>query len=515
MSNKSDVQKKILSFAPCAVIVLYAAVTALALFMNGDDYIWYYVGRDADFNEYTAPNGRYFSNFVTTLIVRYPVFRYIFIPVTIVAFLYVLAKLLNIDKKVSEVRLCFALSFLILIPASTYAETILWMSGFTNYVFSVVLTLIFILTLFNVLFRGREFKLYHFLLFPVLAVVAGLCVEHIAIYDVFLGIAAIILLRIKRKKFYVAPFFYLIPACISIALMFTNRNYSNIAESGDDVGIRTFYFSFSDLFYNIEQFVVPNYIKRFFAVNLVIAVSFLILYRFNTKRFKASKYAPLCMTIVILYAAYSVFYSCYTDLVALKPDMKIRGFEVAFTFLYIVSLLYMLWVFFDGSRLIRFYFYICSTILLTAPFSFINPVTARCFFENYVFWILFSGELLFTAVSLIGSDSSDFIRSCFIFVASALTVFVLGACISNKYYNDLRFDYIREQAEDPSIDRIQIIDLPYQKYVHDDLSDTSATDEDTSIYSYYWLMCRYYGIDGNDKKFTHISTSDYYVYNNE
>ena len=63
---------------------------------------------------------------------------------------------------------------------------------------------------------------------------------------------------------------------------------------------------------------------------------------------------------------------------------------------------------------------------------------------------------------------------------------------------------------------IQIIDLPYQEYTHDDLidlySDSSASADDVT---YYKLICKYYGIDGEGVRYMHISPADYYLYNNK
>ena len=516
MDKKTGTGAKIVSAAPYILIAVYAFVTALTLFMNGDDYIWYYLGTDDSIVGYQTPNGRYFSNFLTVLIVRYPAFRLLFIPAVLFAFVYVVAKLFDIEKKTPGVKLCFSLASLILIPSATYCETILWQSGFCNYVFSAVLTLIYFIMLFKVLFLGGKFKAFHFVLFPVLALSAGLCVEHIAIYDIVLGIASIVLLRVRKKKFYIAPVLYLISACAAAAIMFTNGNYSQIADSGDELGTRTFYFSFSDFFYNAEVFVVPHFLKQCFVINIIITASFLVLYRFRNERFKASKYAPICICIVLLYTAYSVFYSCFAELAATKPDMKIRGLEFAFTFAYIVALMYLIWVFFDGDKVIRLYFYICSAIMLMAPFTVINPVTARCFFENYVFWIILSGELFFTAVSHFKKEVNSFESLCVLSFTAFLTVFILGAGISNKYYNDLRFDFIKMQIDEGINPVIQIIDLPYQEYTHDDLidlySDSSASADDVT---YYKLICKYYGIDGEGVRYMHISPADYYLYNNK
>lgn len=58
MDKKTGTCAKIVSAAPYILVAVYAFVTALTLFMNGDDYIWYYLGTDDSIVGYQTPNGR-------------------------------------------------------------------------------------------------------------------------------------------------------------------------------------------------------------------------------------------------------------------------------------------------------------------------------------------------------------------------------------------------------------------------------------------------------------------------
>ena len=516
MGGKSKLIDRFLPFVPYVIAAVYSIVTAVSLFMNGDDYIWYYVDSDERLENFRHPNGRYFSNFVTIKLVRYPVFRYIFVSVILFLLIFLIAKSISDSKKNTGLKICFSLAGLIVIPATTYCETIFWISGFTNYVFSILLTLLYIFVFFKVFFTKYEYKLYHCILLPVIAAVAGLCIENIAIFDIILGIASIIMLWIKRKKVYIAPVLFTVVSCGALYAMFTNKNYSDIAEKGDSLGGRDFNFDFSDFFMNSIRYVIPNYVKLLYLTNIIIFVSLLLLTNKKKECFKKAKYGTICMLISGLYLVYSIFCSCYSDVYSLNGLMKIRGIECAFTFLYIVSLLYLCWIFFEGEKRVRLYFFLIATMFATGPFMFINPVSARCFFANYVFWILFSGELFFNVIEEVKIENIRFINSLSLACTFFLTIFILDIGAVNCYYNAVRYDFLRQQVQEKTKDRLQIITLPYDKYVHDDMDIPVVfeTKLDEKI-TYFELICEYYDIDLHDTAYsdlTRISTVDYYFY---
>ncbi len=516
MVDKHKYIDKSVSIVSYAIVVIYSVVTALNLFFNNDDYVWYFADKYDSLSRYINPNGRYFSNYVTRLLVNYSAFRYFFISLTIIALIILLSRLIGFDSGKHQVlKRCTILSLVILLPVKTYYETFLWIAGFTNYVFSTVCTLIYITVLFKVMFKDGKFKAYHYFLFPVIALAAGLSIEHIAIYNIILAVASIILLRYKKRKFYIPPFVFLIFSCCAAAIMFFDKNYSEIYESGDSLGERGFNFDFSQLLMNSFQYVVPNYNKKLFIINIIIALAFAVISYHKQDVLKKSKYAGVSLTIVLLYAAYSLFTSVYSDTVPLNLNFRIRGFEMAFIFLYIVSLAYLIWIYFKDDKGLKLYFYLISNILLTAPFMFITPVTARCFFVEYIFWILFTAELLFHIIGLIKNDFKTELSFSGVVVSSCLTAVILSICIVNKSYDSLRINFLKEQIQSGKTSDILIIDNPYPDYTWNDFDNSWFFEFDIGGETNFKLCCDYYGIDYIDLKsedFHHISASDYYLY---
>ncbi|MBP5362934.1 MAG: hypothetical protein J6Y71_07965 [Ruminococcus sp.] len=509
-------KRRLKNVLPYLLVVLYSIISAFTMFLNGDDFVWYYIDSNDLLSGYKNPNGRYLSNFITINIIKHPIFRCIFVSLVLALLLILLSKLLDLNNRSFSIKLFYSITTVVLIPSLTYCEVISWISGFTNYVFPIMITLIFMLIVFNVLFFEKSFKAYHILLFSLIGLASGLCIEHSTIYNIILGLAVIILLKWRRNKLYIAPFFFLFFSCISAFLMFSNNNYSDISQNDDMYGNRQFVFDTADFFMNIMRTIVVYYTKKFWIINLIICFSIIIMFFKNHDVVKKSKYSYICIVIIVAYSLYSALCAGYTDLVYLSDAMKIRGLEAAFCFLYLVSISYFVWIFFDVNRRIRTYLYLISTLVLSGPFMFIEPATARCFFANYIFWILFSGELLFFIVDSIKPDILKKIYIIAAITASCSILFILNIEITNWYYNYLRFDFIKEQIEEGKSSGIQVIEYPYSDYILDSFQNNSlfVTDLNGGV-TYFSLLADYYEFDAknlNYSSFTLISSSDYYRY---
>ena len=112
MKNKSALVK----WFPFILIGVFAVITAFTVYMNGDDYLWYYSVEDSALDVWRTPNGRLFSNQMTIWLVRSYWFRTLFIAATLAAFLILLGKLTDFEKKLGSARYYIALFLLVTIP---------------------------------------------------------------------------------------------------------------------------------------------------------------------------------------------------------------------------------------------------------------------------------------------------------------------------------------------------------------------------------------------------------------
>lgn len=510
-----DKTKFKVQWLPYVLLCVFAVCSALALFMNGDDYLWYYSAEDEALASWRTPNGRFFSNLMTIWLVRSIPFRTVFIAVTFALFLIVMARLFDHQMVMKGAGCYMTLLLLIFIPHATYAETINWISGYTNYVFSMLLLFVYLMFMFRCICGDFVPKAYSALLFIPLALAGGLCVEHVTIYNVILGAAMIVLVIKLKKKCLPHAAAFLLGAVAACVIMFSSSIYSSIYSEGDTVGNRYFEVGFANIMQNAYSFVVMHYTKDFWAVPLAVTAAFTWLYIKKDTGEKKPKYLRACMAICWLYAAYAVYTMCHADLRPNTPAMKIVALETAFSFLYAVAVAYLINVYLDKNGKIRAYIYLVSTFLLTAPFLVISPATARCYFANYMFWILLSGEVISCAVKSTDIKKLKPLRGALSAAALAAAFLLTFMCFSNKYYDSLRFDYIKEQLTEKGNKKVALILLPYMELNHDDLTDGLYSGE-KGVGEFYYAdyILKYHDIDPDDVEGlveTKASPYDYHI----
>ncbi len=503
---------------PVIMVAVFAFISAVCLFLTSDDFIWYFVNDLDGMKEFREPNGRYLTNHLVIFLVKYPVFRTVFYTGVLTGMICFMAKLTDLDRKHLKTSCIAVFLLFLLIPAETYGEVLNWISGFPNYAFSFLLTAVYILYFFRVIFKKHEAKAYTLPLFLLMGAAVTLCVEHITIYNVLLAAVSVVIIKMKNKKLSLHSIFYLAGTVIGAAVMFSNGAYSQIGGEGDEVGNRGFHFSFADIYYNVFKFIVAHYSKEFWAVNAVIAgcLTFIVI----KKGMASRKYAKICSLIMWTYTMYSFFTSCCADLVSTSYSMKFEALELAYAFLYIVSLAYLFYSYLEKDVMFRSVFYLISTVIVTAPFAIISPVTARCLFTNFMFWILLACEIMFAAVDVSGIGDMKYITAGGTAAAACMCVFFSGMNISNKYYSVQRIDFLRQQI-DEGAKHYQFVELPYKEHYFDSFTSDSLFQKLSAEgdFSYGQLIFMYYGIDEgidfDNISYNTITTSDYNLYISE
>lgn len=502
------------AFYPILLIVIFSVISAFSLFMNGDDYLWYYSVDDPQLASWAKANGRLFSNQVTIWLTRSIPFRIVFVSVTITAFIILMGKIIGFEKAPKRLKYFLPLALIVIIPCRTYKETFLWISGFTNYIFSMVIILLYLFFVFKCIFEDYQPKKYSCLLFLVLGLIGGLCIEHVTIYSAVLALTAFFVVLKLKKKCLLHCLMYLSGSVAACVLMFGNNIYSDIYTDTDMVGDRLFKFVFSDVLHNAFSYVTIYYTKDYWIAPLLISLCFSVIYYKKNYSDKKPKYLKLTLSICWIYAGYSVFTSCFSNLRPINAAMKTVAVETSFSFIYVVSVVYLIYVLLEKKTMIRLCVYIVSSLLVTLPFIFISPVTPRCFMANYVFWVLFCGELVCFTIKFISSERSTAVIERAVGLVTLSLVFMISfVSLSNRYFDDLRYEYIKEQI-DSGKRSINIMMLPYTEYTSDDLSYGlfgSTGHNGNNFYVRYRLM--YHGLDyAEDNKYLEVETMTYDYY---
>lgn len=492
-------------------VVVFSIISASTLFMCCDDYIWYFAFTDEKIASYSSPNGRYLTNLIVRYGVQNRVLFAVFYVISFSLMIFLMMKLLK-NRKVPESVSCFSIFTLIhFIPSKTYTEVFRWISGFPNYCFALIFTLIYLLFVLKLISSEKDPKPITSVLFLILGVAGALCVEHLAIYNICLSVFAVIFCWAKRKKLYLHNVLFLIGSVGGLIIMLSHEQYTAIKDESDVLSTRFIEFSLIDILSQIYRHVVPNYSNNFVVVHVILAASFTYLYH-KSDVAKKNKYSLPCLLVCWFYVCFIVFTSFYEDLAILSGAMKSRSIELALIFLYVCALIYNVYTYTCSDVRIRSFLYLFSTIFLTAPFAVVSPVTARVFFIEYMFWILFSLEVAYYAFSDTKLFTVPIVNRVLLTLSFTFFVLFANMDIVNNHYNTVRFDYIKEQfaADKSSID---VILLPYQKYSYDDLSEEGVfgvVEGNGTPYGEY--IMKYYGIAYDDyinKKYMNISAKDY------
>ena len=503
-------------FVFLGIFMIFSIISGSCLILSGDDIWWAIITTLSEIYDNHIPNGRYFTNIITFFCCHCAPVRVIVYTVSLTGLFAAIAFLIGGNYKFKW--LPFALAVLIMIFAQRpfLLQIINWTCGFTNYVISLLFTLIYFNYTKPVFDRTKPGGgIVKAVVFLVVGFLGALCIENMTIYNILFGIFVIVFSLVTVKKVTAANIAYLVGTAAGAVLMFSASNYNEIASGSDSVGLRSFEFAFDDIATKLYLEIIPFYACYFFMFHIIIAFSVLFIYnkKYRNESLKP-KYAKLCVPVIIFYCIYSFVSVNVHELVITSVAYKARAFECAFAFMYVISLLYMVYHLLDGSKGIMSMIYLVSTLIVTGQFIVITPINHRCFFADYIFWSLFALSLLAEAVYASKVRESSCIRnSAIVLVVSALG-FISFFDISNKYVDNLRIGYIREQL-DRKQNNVEFIKLPYSNFAFDS-ADIVGTDTDFIIldgetWNYDKAYYKYNGIDMSvfDRVRVNIDMMDY------
>ena len=438
------------------IFFIFSAIQSCCLLHGGDDIWWFALSSPAKLFGEQNINGRYFTNVITYYIANYTILRCILCTIMLFLLFVLLGRVLH--RSDSDPFRCYALSALTIftLPVMISYLTTNWISGITNYLISMIFTLLFI-DFIKPLFFG-ELKQHR----PVWCIytfavgaVGALCLENITLYNICLGIFVIVYSLVRFKKVRPADIAYLIGTAAGAAIMFLNSNYSSLAAGNDDVaGKRSIDLSFSDVFFKLYREIINLYAKPAYLAHLLIAAVICILFirKYGSISSKdAPKYAKLFLPVIIIYAVYSFFTYNVANFVAITAALRIRAIETALVFFYIIALLYMTWFLLSKNSFTRFAFFLISTVIVTAPFAAVDPITPRCFFATYLFWCLAAGELLVSLSCIdfhINAAAAGTVKRVIVGAIGFFALCIGYIDISNKTVDNLRKSYIKQQFEE-------------------------------------------------------------------
>lgn len=508
------------------IFFVYSVVSAFCLIFAGDDYAWFAIDKFSDIFTKGVGNGRYFTNIITYFMIKNTPLRILIYTVfMIVLFRTVSVLISNTDRSRFSSDFFTVISFFSL-STEIFWFTFRWISGFTNYIIGTMLLCLYIL--YNKkLLEGKPLKQSTMATSCcfILGFLSVLCVENVTLYCLAFSVFILIFSYLRYKKVFDSNISYFIGNIIGTFLLFSNKNYSTIINDDfDAAGERYIELDFSDILMKIYSEILHYFSKPFIFIHLIIIGSLLFA---NVRKYshlseKRPKYNLFFTIILCMYSVYEVFVFFISDFSEFDSSCKIYAFESALTFLYSVGIIYLSFETFDRNSFIRICLYLCSAYFVTLPFLVVNPVTARCFFTDFIFWTLLAGEIFMSSFSDFDIRFVQLFKSIALFITASFLVFFSYTSILNKYVDSIRYDYIKEQLE-KGYNGVELIKLPYPNLAIDYISCLSGGEDENSDVlssykidsSYFDWMCYCYGIDSSKLRDVVRVEISIYDYNNE
>lgn len=450
----------------CSLYLIYIVIQGVCLLFAGDDFIWFQSqSLTESFGNY-AVNGRYFTNFITYLIVKYPVLRVIVYTVVHALLYHYTAKLICRGNAERWLAYSFVAVAMLSMEPSIFRQTTSWISGFTNYYSAALFTVMYLtLCLTSVRERKQKTHWYTICYAAVIGFFGSLCLETATILNLLLAAVFLTESLIRHRKPSAVHIVYLVSAAAGACCMFLNRNYSRFASGAqDEFGARLIDFSFLDTMTTLYRNFVRLYIAPYAVLNLVLAAAIGVLYykSYYAEHRRCPKYGKAAMLLVLFYAAYSVLTQHLEAFAIVSVRYRTQSVEAALMFLYVISLLYLVWHLTARTVFHRFVLCCIASAISTLPFLVVEPINPRCFFNGYMFWMLAAGVLGAEAWHLLKCSSLmiSALKRCAVLGVGVYTGIISYMLIANKYCDTVRVRYLREQLANRA-NILEVIELPY------------------------------------------------------
>lgn len=433
---------------------------------TGDDWAWgSQIGIDRLNSWFANYNGRYLGNIFVLIMTRSNVIKTLIMALCLTGTVY-LGEYIT-KKKYAFYVGCVSLA---LIPKLILKQAVVWTAGFSNYVTSLFLTMIFIAYIYPIFEKNMpKRKIWHCIPMFVLGVANTLIVEHLTIYNVVVAVAVIGYTIFVHRKVIASHVAYATGAVAGAWYMFSNEAYHTIANNEDGYRQMAEGGVVSRALTNYVEVIVKHLVLNNVWINLLIlAVCMILLQQCFDKEKQNSKICFLANGCVGVMAVFNVW--------ALLSSFGISTFAKQNRLLYIEALLATIYVLallvfsvlvgLAQKKLWHLLFWNLSIICVAAPLLVVNPIGERCFFVTYIFFVMLLLELMgqIQKEVLVQFFTGKMFRNACVCIALAGLAFYLNIFSSIYEVDHARLARIQRQVAAGKTS-VEIIHLPYESYL--------------------------------------------------
>ncbi|MFC6175486.1 DUF6056 family protein [Companilactobacillus huachuanensis] len=451
------------------LIYIYFFAISFMIIPSGDDYFWW--GKSGIYllhhnffstnpNYGGSSNGRYLGNILEISMMHSPIFAGLIYAGVITLFIWCIWQLTG--KK--TLSLIMSSAIFIIIQSGYIRNVFFWFAGFSNYLPPITLLL-----LFCVLFE-RYVKTKHqlnSLIYFLIAIMGGLFVEHMTLYQVFVGIISIIFIiyfnKLTNHNLSKKPaYYYSTGAILSGLIMFTHPSYYQTSGSYRQVASTFDQYIRNYVYITHFWMVTFNYVVIILIASSIIGIS--IVQISNIKLKYTLIFASILFIAYYLFINIYIHFNCSIDYIDRIHDIN-RNLalldSVAAIFFYIYLIASVL-IIFKGLKYINIYFYLFSSIALFIPFMFIlSPIFVREYFSSFVFLFILCVMFLNKAISLYEISFANLLHKALAICVACAYLIIMFMTVSNyhanlKRVNDPNFLYSYKMLK---------YQVPYPDYV--------------------------------------------------
>lgn len=465
--NKFKTKKTYLSVFILGVFSFYFYL-AYNTPLTGDDWFW---GSSAGIDKlntwFENYNGRYLGNLTVLVLTRVEWIRIFTMALFATLLIVLVANSSNLRFKLNYI---LSLLLFLCIPISVLSQTYAWVSGFSNYITSIVFILIYLVIIKNIFEeKAPEYRTWMTISVIPLGIITQLFVEHITVYAVFMSLFVIIYSLIRFKKLYYLQIAYFASTVIGAIIMFTNGAYSNIIN-GDD-GYRSVNATGIDLWL-LFKIVYNVYTERMYPMlflnNIILNLFFsffCIILILKSKKASTKRTGFIRTFLLTIFVTYPLYKLLIVDTLKINLfNAYSSDFAALFSLLFYFSILLTVFFYTDNEIFKhKMFFYLISAGFLVVPLIFVNPFGPRNFIASYAFFVMAVIQLVHYIASHNNFNLSFFSK---LFSSGAVLIaicYVYVFTLNDKVEQE-RMEYLYQHT-DAKKESIMFTRLPFEQFL--------------------------------------------------
>lgn len=462
----SEKKLKVIRYSICFLLI--AALCWLFPY-TGDDWAWgSKIGVERLKLWFDNYNGRYVGNLIVLAMTRSNLLKTVIMS-------FCLTGIAFCAESIFKKKWVFYAStvVLVLMPKLILRQAVVWTAGFSNYVTSLFLTLLYIVYIYPIFnndkdYLAKRFRVWHCVPLIILAVANTLIVEHVTIYNVVLAIGVLVYTAICFRKVYIPHIAYFLGSVAGAIYMFANSAYHTIANNQDGYRQMAEGGVIVRALHNYVNEIAKHLCLNNVWVNLAILIVCWLLYRQTLEKmtFKREQLlAKMCMCVITFYNVWALLSSF--GIATWTKQKFLLHTEAILVLLYMVALIsFTIIVAAHAGKLWEVLFWNASIVCIAAPLLVVNPIGERCFFATYIMFAMLLMELACMMNHEIVRKvltGKVFSYACVVISLAGLA-FYLNIFTSIHQTDQARLARIEKQVAKGKTS-VEILHLPYESYL--------------------------------------------------